>query len=197
MKKLFLACAIALGVASTTVAENYMNVYGGYAGTSLKAKGAKAETLNGFEVGYTYGLGLGEESPMAVEFGVNLGYVSKSDDGLKWKQFNVKVPVNFTYKFKLGETFAIAPYAGINFRFNPMHKITVTDYDDEEDEYYEVSTSKGLKKFQMGWQVGAKAYVKQFFVYGQFGTDFISPVDKKYWGKINDRNFSVGVGYQF
>lgn len=191
MKKLLLVCAIALGITTVASAENYMNVYGGYAGTSMTAKGADASTLNGFELGYTYGLGLGSESPMAIEFGANLGYVTCTEYDVTWKQFNIKVPVNFTYKFNLGETFAIAPYAGINFRFNPMHKITA----EEDGENY--SSSEGLKKFQMGWQVGAKAYVKKFFVYGQFGTDFIAPVDKDIYGKINDRNFSVGVGYTF
>ncbi len=190
MKKVILACAMMLGVVSAASAENYMAAYAGYAGTSMTAKGADPSTLNGFEVGYIYGLGLGEESPMAVEFGANLGYISCTEDDVTWKQFNVKVPVNFTYKVKLGETFAIAPYAGINFRFNPMHKMTIKD---DGEEY---STSEGFKKFQMGWQVGAKVYVKKFFVYGQFGTDFIKPV-KKELGKINDRNFSVGVGYSF
>lgn len=213
MKKIILACAVALGVVASASAENYMSVYGGYNNTTFSKmyfyagdNEKKLSAGNGFEVGYIYGLGLGEESPMAIEFGLGLGYQASTtkisgtyqgydcDWQLKVSQFNIKVPVNFTYKFDISESFAIAPYAGINFRFNPLfegeYKATILGESETEKD------KEGYKKFQMGWQAGAKFYYKKIYLYAQYGTDFM-PAFKVDGVKANTRNFGVGVGYKF
>ena len=98
-------------------------------------------STNGIGIDYRHGFSFCEH-PMFIETGASFNFNFGSKDWetaydketLKFKNFNLLVPVNFVYRFSLTEDFSIAPYAGINFKINMVtkEKSEYVDYDDPQ-----------------------------------------------------------------
>lgn len=194
--------------------------------------GEDAMSLNGVGLEYIHGFSVSKTLPMFVETGIKaqfgVGSVSDYDKGneadfiLKAQQFSFSVPVNFTYRFAVGNAISIAPYLGLNFKIHAMgrqkYSVKFDDEDDQEAfddmlewdddlaellEWRSVFDKKDMgdkdstwNRFQMGWQIGVGLNAKAFYLGLQYGTDFISAFKYKKYA-INSGNFTLKIGYNF
>lgn len=237
MKRL-LACGLALAATVgawadgyNRVSVSYDNVHFGF-NTEMKvlSEGIESASANGFGINYTHGFGLGEK-PMFIETGLSfVAAFGKTNDVVdvdyyyddfstwheKLQNMFLSVPVNYVYRFNVGEKFTIAPYAGINFKLNLIGKMK-EHYEDEdgveESEWINVYSSdeknmgdKDLtwNRFQMGWQVGVGFEYSKVYLGVQYGTDFIPAYSHKFseggislTPKVNTGALKVSVGYTF
>ena len=232
MKKiLFLGLLGIIGV--TAQAENYSTLSVSYDNTQLwygdnrgndgglgaiGVDGNKS-SLNGFGLQYNYGIGLGSK-PMNIEVGLkwNMGFKSASitenyygdfyENKFSTQFMRLSIPVSYIYHFHVNDMFAIAPYAGLDFRFNLLAKTKWKGYEDGELDYEESwswfdKAEMGddvSKRFQMGWHVGVRFEVKKCFLGVEYGTDFMPFWTSKWEGEkshINTGNLAVSVGYKF
>ena len=174
----------------------------------------------GFNVGYSRGINLVNSLPLFLELGGEVNYTSGTESGEYGRYdcdysislINVSVPVNVTYRVPVSESFAIAPFAGVNFKYNAMGLVKGKT-SRGESEWYSVFNEKNLKKylgtdegpnvFQIGLNVGVNLVVSNKFVFGyRFTPDLTdyfkyekSYYGEKYGGKIttNTHAFSVGL----
>ncbi len=73
-------------------------------------------------------------------------------------------------------------------------------WDDEDDYYDEEGSEKGgLKRFDAGLTLGAGVSVNKFYIGLSYDLSLANIAEKKEWPdmKIRNRNFSIGVGYNF
>lgn len=203
MKKFkLIAVAVALLAAGTAMAQTSYNRVGvSYDNTTLSAKGEDSRGLNGFGVSYIHGFGLTESMPLYLEVGgkLNMGFWSKDYEGEKSKlnMMTLSVPVNVTYKYAVNEDFAIAPYLGLNFKYNLTAKEKEGDGESvsmfDKDKMGDDGT---WNRFQMGWHVGVGFQYKPYYLGISWGTDFIN-VYKHEDYKISSSNLAVTLGYTF
>ena len=177
-------------------------------------------SLNGFGIEYTHGFSVSKTLPMFIEAGikVQMGFGSVDGDSkydaedmtMKQQQLSFSIPVNYTYRFNVGDQMNIAPYLGLNFKLHAMSRIKVemdSDYedyyDDDESEWFSVFDKDDMgdkdatwNRFQMGWQIGVGFSYKAFYIGLQYGTDFI-PAYKYKKTAINSGNFSAKIGINF
>lgn len=194
--------------------------------------GEDAMSLNGVGFEYTHGFNVSKTLPMFIEAGikaqVGVGSVSDYDKEdeceyiLKVQQLSFSVPVNYTYRFAIGDNISIAPYLGINFKIHAVgrQKNWINFDDEDEQEYFEdyldrnedeakyfewndIFSKKDMgskddtwNRFQMGWQIGIGLNVKAFYVGIQYGTDFIPAYKYKKYA-INTGNLALKIGYNF
>jgi len=234
MKKIILAAALFVAGIAAAQAENYNRVSVSYDWQhySMKHSSFVSTSLNGFGLNYNHGFGVAED--MFVEAGLNFdfgfGTANTSEKGNfmsytmqgkhKMTNINLRVPVNFVYRFGLTDDLTLAPYAGINFKLNLVTKYKVfvdTDIPDEDLQgmdmesdwvnVYKVGDGGfGHKdytwnRFQMGWQVGVGLSYQRYYVGLEYGTDFIPAYshkfDDKYDFKINTQALKLSLGYTF
>lgn len=168
-----------------------------------------AISLNGIGLEYTHGFSISQRLPMFIEAGIKAqfgaGSLDDDDDGtLKFQQFSFSVPVNYTYKFAIGDGMSIAPYLGVNFKVHAMARKKYEYDDDIEERDWNnifskddmVSKDNTWNRFQMGWQLGIGLNVKAFYIGLQYGTDFIAAYKYKK-AVVNTGNFAFKVGYNF
>lgn len=233
-----LMLAGALCVASSAMAQDYNRVAISYDNTRYSAGGDmktimgddKSYSTNGFGLNYIHGFSLSSSLPMFLEVGgnVNFNFYGKSerpegaenDYKYQFQNINLQIPVNYTWRFNVVEDFTIAPYAGINFKFNFMQRdrfyYDSKDTSDDDKKWTNLMSDKedggmGSKDetwnmFQMGWQVGVNFQYSNWVLGVQYGTDFI-PVrshtfkgeegEKDYKERINTGNLKLSVGYCF
>lgn len=171
------------------------------------------------EVGGNFNFGFGSEKGEKVEY-AGEWFQSKQ----KMTNINLRVPVNFVYRFNVSDDFKIAPYVGINFKLNLVTKYKDT-FDSslskdvleaagiEEGDWVNVySDSKEnmgdgdytWNRFQMGWQIGVGFEYQKYYLGVQYGTDFIPAYSHKFeWDggsskpKINSQALKISLGYTF
>ena len=188
--------------------------------------GEGAMSLNGVGFEYIHGFSISSSLPMFIESGIKAqfgaGSVSDYDKkeeyeiSLKLQQFSFSVPVNYTYKFAIGDQMSIAPFVGINFKVHAMGRVkSVLTFDDDDlQDYYEDSdyydedwrdifSKKDMgdkddvwNRFQMGWQIGAGLNISALYIGLQYGTD-LTPAWKYKKEAINTGNFAFKIGYNF
>lgn len=241
IKALMLAGAVC--VAGSAMAQDYNRVAISYDNTRYSAGGdekyiglgvkddQKSIATNGFGLNYIHGFSLSSSLPMFLEVGGNINFnffgdSEKDEDGEEYKaQFqniNLQIPVNYTWRFNVVEDFTIAPYVGINFKFNFMQRerdwYEDEDTTDDDKKWTNLMSDKedggmGDKNrtwnmFQMGWQVGVNFQYTNWVLGVQYGTDFIpayshkfsadeSPTGKEYTRRYNTGNLKLSVGYCF
>lgn len=140
---------------------------------------------------------------------------------LEYSAISAEIPVNIGYKFQINDEFAIMPFVGVSARYNITGKAEVKandggGYDDDGDYYggyyakagydygydddygygYEEYENEGAeedaKKFQFGWQIGARAMYNQFSVGVSYGADFNEIADD-----CKAKSLIISVGYNF
>lgn len=246
MKVKALLVAAAALVATSAFADGYNRAGVSYNNTHFgynKEAGGKDDSFstNGFGLEYIHGFNLTESTPIFLEVGANVNFdfgsktwegeterISGTDYWFRDKEtnkkqyINLQVPVNFGYRFNVGENFKISPYVGLNFKFNlvgkyklkgetesniPMNVWEAAGYDAEdlewEGKWQSVFSKDDMggsdwtwNRFQMGWHVGVGFQYKPFYLGLQYGTDFI-PAFKYEKAKINTGNLKVSLGYCF
>lgn len=188
-------------------------------------------STNGFGLNYIHGFSLSQNHPMFLEVGgnVNFNFYSKTegipgynyDFKSQFQNINLQIPVNFAWRFDVVEDFTIAPYVGLNFKFNFVSKSRAYvdgAWDDKEEEdadkkwlnhFSSDKDNMGDKdltwnRFQMGWHIGVNFQYTQWNLGVQYGTDFIPAYSHKFeedgWSTkpaINTGNLKLSVGYTF
>lgn len=186
-------------------------------------------SLNGAGINYIHGFSLSQSTPIFIETGINANFgVGSTDtkalltDGydyysteieLKAQNVNLQVPVNFVYRIAASDDVTIAPYAGLNFKFNIVTKLKAklsANGKSVESDWFSLFSEDDMEKafgddgtgnrFQMGWHIGVGVQYKPLYLGVSYGTDFIAAYSQKFYGKsakINTRNLTVNVGYTF
>ncbi|MCM1066020.1 MAG: PorT family protein [Muribaculaceae bacterium] len=239
IKAIVAACALA--VAGTAMAEgynmasiSYNNNHFGFNKDAQDEFDSKGKSLNGFGLNYIHGFGITESLPMYIEAGasINFGFHSKKfgkeyseyDDA--WYQekeamqnFNLTIPVNFTYHFKVWEEkLTIAPYTGFNFKINMATRFKDScdsnDPDYKEDGKWYSAFDKGedamdgkdytWNVFQMGWQIGCNVKYDRYFLGLEYCWDMIpayrhdfSDEFENWTPAVNTGMFKLAVGFVF
>lgn len=188
--------------------------------------------LNGFGLNYTHGFGVAENMFVETGLNFNMGFGKDdigdklTEDGFyfqdqrKMNNINLRIPINFVYRFNVADKFSISPYAGINFKFNLVSKVKYTfDTNIPEDILLEEGIEEGewinlfsdskenmedkdytWNRFQMGWQAGVNFEYSKYVLGVQYGTDFIPAYSHKFDDgkmKVNSSALSISVGYTF
>lgn len=233
-------CAASFAQNSNEVSKGWNSVYVQYNnigtsysgilyGDNLERKNQLSDKLNGFSVGYNRAINITPSAPLYLEVGAALQYAFYSDDCTitdgsarykteyvdKYKytgnMLSVKVPVSVLYHIAIpNSSFAIEPFAGVDFRYNIMGKSKYTNtwsenyYDGTRTGGEEVEISNIFDKnkcnghqanrFQAGWHVGANFVYKSAFVGVSYGEDFSKFQDEV---DLKFKTLSVTLGYRF
>lgn len=241
MKKVLLGVFLLGACASAAFAEGYNRVGLSYDNTRYSFNKDYDDDLdgvstNGFGIDYIHGFSLSSSTPIFLEAGLNLNFgFGGTDVGekvtyqnywmqgkVKYQNINLQIPVNFVYKFDLGNDMSLAPYVGLNFKFNLVskkksyadHNIpdSMLDDDDKKDfegEWVNLFSSDDdnmgdkdytWNRFQMGWHVGVGFQYTKFYFGIQYGTDFIpaySHTDGNWKPKVSTADLKVSLAYCF
>lgn len=186
-------------------------------------------TACGFGLSYVHGFSLSKKLPMFLEVGGNISYcdntelqiveVPYNDEYVLKTQFgnlNVRIPVNFAWKFQLNQKHSLTPYTGINFKFNCLTQFREgiatdgrtawTDWISvlKKNESKDVHEEDVWNIFQMGWQIGLNWGIKRVNLGLEWGYDFLPAYYKtirigsfKETFKVNTCSFKFSVGYTF
>ena len=191
-------------------AETWSGIRLSYNPISINPDEGDGLDMTGFSLGYVKSFGVSSSLPLFVETGLNLTYATWSEEGEinyegydirvedKVTSFSAYIPVNFGYKYTVNETVSLFPYVGLTLRggISAKEKVTV-EYDGEsESEEYNLydkdEVENTLKRFQIGWQIGVGAHIKQFYVGASYGSDF-SELAKKVKASVP----AITIGYNF
>lgn len=154
-------------------------------------------TLNGVNLQYIHGFRIAKV-PLFIEVGIDVSYNAKdyTDEYLhsnydwstdqyydyyletykeKLNSLSVRIPVNVSYKFNIGDKFSVQPYTGFNFKINPLfdryYAYKYIEWDEDGYSYYQEDAEN--KMFQWGWQVGLGFNISKLYVGFQYGLDFL------------------------
>ena len=163
---------------------------------------AKDQSFTGLSLSYTHGFAVSKSAPIFIETGLGVQYSFykedfEDDESEKLNMFSLKVPVSFGYQFDLADgKIALAPYAGIDLRYNLSGKLK---YESDDWSYkadlFDKDEMDGdeWKRFQIGWHIGAKCTFSQKYTLGiAYGADF-SEIAKK--TKTNAFRISAGIRF--
>ena len=163
---------------------------------------AKDQSFTGLSLSYTHGFAVSKSAPIFIETGLGVQYSFykedfEDDESEKLNMFSLKVPVSFGYQFDLADgKIALAPYAGIDLRYNLSGK---RKYEGDDWSYkadlFDKDEMDGdeWKRFQIGWHIGAKCTFSQKYTVGiAYGADF-SEIAKK--AKTNAFRISAGIRF--
>lgn len=134
--------------------------------------------LSGLSIGYSRAIPLSESMPLFVEPGIALEGLGCDEETvssdtqiskIETRMANLKVPVNLGYQFALSQNgnLTVAPYVGLTFRYTASFKIKDKTSNEEVD-VFDVD-EMDAKRFQVGFQVGAKFAYKHFIFSGYYG----------------------------
>lgn len=239
MKKTLLTITLCLG-ALLANADNYSTAslsydnmhlqygsnFGEDEGLFMMGQEGNGMSLNGFGLQYSYGFGLGK-LPMNLEVGLKWNMIfnqtSEKDYDYDYdtkyifeEKFNTRfmrlsIPISYIYHFNLKNNIVVAPYAGVDLRFNLLGSTTYKYI--ESDKYGKVTEEEKwnyfskedmgdatFNRFQFGWHLGVRLEYTKIFLGLEYGTDFnplFSYKDDIYKEHINTGNFSLNIGYKF
>lgn len=170
--------------------------------------GADDESMTAFSLGYSKAFPVSPGTPLFIEVGLAGQYTFKSDfldtDDVDFSMISARVPVTLAYKFDLNNSsVSIIPFAGAYARYNIVGKVKYSggtkdkDWDlfDKKDmeELGLTFDEKAFNRFQIGWQIGAKAKIGDSFLVGlSYGSDF-SEISKK----VKVSTTAITLGYTF
>lgn len=207
---------------SEKTVKPYSRLGAGYDIWNLSPKGGDGTSYDGFYVDWVImGMPLSNTMPLYMEFGIrfNAEYYSNKNDYAKSNAsfYTVGIPLNFTYRLPLGNSgLKLSPFVGLNFKVHASGTNKVTTKETKQSTIgqgtrFETTSTKevdktteynmfskddmgdgALKRFQMGWQIGANLDIKAFTISFSYGTDFVKIAEK-----TNTSNLTVGVGFNF
>ena len=176
------------------------------------ASGVDNQSFTGLSIGYSQTFPIVPDTGFCIEAGLGLQYSfynekeSASISGYKAKaeedfnMWSVKIPVNFLYQFKMGNSgFSLLPFAGLTLRYNFSAKIkdkaTVDGISESvTTDLFKESDMGGSdytwNRFQIGWQAGLKAIISKTVMIGaSYGTDFMEIAKKT---KLHTATITIG-----
>lgn len=208
--------------------DNYSRINFGYTHVSFKGNGEdlKEIGMDGFHLGYTYGLNLTQKLPLFLEMGINtqfgfgkqpfykVEYNENSFDifdvaPMEEEDFSLislNIPINVTYRFSfLNGDLGVSPIMGFNFRINLHGSMDYPATSDEaagtincfdEDDMGD----SAWKRFQMGFNVGVNFDYKHWNLGVIYTADFMPLVDYSLLGQDIETKMGttfLTLGYKF
>ena len=175
--------------------------------------GADNQSVTGISLGYSQAFNIVPNTGIFLEAGLGLQYSfykedeSVSYEGIKgtaeekFNMWSAKIPVNFMYKFAVGNNgFSLIPYAGLTLRYNFSAKIKeeVTIAGESASATTDLFKNSDMggsdytwNRFQLGGQVGLKAIISKAFMIGaSYGYDFTEIAKKT---KLQTTTITLGV----
>ncbi|MCM1070566.1 MAG: outer membrane beta-barrel protein [[Clostridium] fimetarium] len=216
IKALILGAAMAVA-AFPAMADGYNRVTVSYENESYSSSDkdfTDGFSANGFGIEYTRGFGVAS-FPLYIEAGLKatFGFHNDSEKAYgmkledKFTAISLNIPVNVAYRIDLGaNNMSVTPYTGLNFRvrLTAQDKVTISDEDDSQSNtiswFDKDEFDPTAKRFQMGWNIGAR------FNYGPFGIGlgytldfmrFYNVDEEGYKAHISTGTFHVGLSYTF
>lgn len=212
MKKIFIMAACLVAMATTASAqfmgggsassssssdgEGYTSIRLHYNNFEIEPKNGSYDAIPSFGISLVKGWAISQDMPLFLEAGVGASYTTgelyKDEDlGLKWEYsaISAEIPVNIGYKFQINDEFAIMPFVGVSARYNITCKAEGKPYGENA---YDKKAEDDVKKFQFGWQIGARAMYNQFSVGVSYGAD-LNEIAKDSKAK----SLIISVGYNF
>lgn len=177
--------------------KNYDRIYMGYAPTSIGDFNRFGESfvMHGVGLGWKKGINVtGRKLPLYLETGIATNFAFGEGD----KLFNFNIPVNITYRFKLGNTkIYIAPYWGLNFKINYLW----WDGGNDDHSWFDYN-NVDANRFQLGTEFGANFDIYNFHLGVGWMTDFmklaeVNYTNSYYINKFGTSGVRVNVGVTF
>lgn len=215
MKKIFIMAACLVAMATTASAqfmgggsassssssdgEGYTSIRLHYNNFEIEPKNGSYDAVPSFGISLVKGWAISQDMPLFLETGVGASYTTgelfkDKDLGLKWEYsaISAEIPVNIGYKFQINDEFAIMPFVGVSARYNITGKAEGKPYDEGGYNNENAKAEDDVKKFQFGWQIGARAMYNQFSVGVSYGADFNEIADDS-----KAKSLIISVGYNF
>ena len=164
------------------------------------------QSFGGLALTMTGVLRISTTQPLYLEAG--LGFqrsyysvdIDYADDGWNFslkeemRLMSLKMPVSLAYVYSVSNSrMVIVPYAGLRFRYNVWGQLLLNNIDRN---LFDIDDMEGdedslAKRFQVGWQAGAKVrFGGRFFVGAAYGTDFN---EISHDVKVHEAQFSLGI----
>lgn len=177
---------------------------------------ARIKILNGVNFQYAHGFKIAKV-PLFLELGTSFHYntgqyityekmvnnfvMQKYRD--KLENVSLRIPINVSYRFNVGDRLSLQPYTGVNFKlnvFSRLHKYRFfQDYGKDNPQNY-AEKINDENKFQIGWQIGMGLNISKVWVGLNYGLDF-RPIAKV---RTNSGSFNwhssqvaASLGYTF
>lgn len=177
--------------------------------------------FNGFSLEYTRGFAITNNIPLFVEAGLGFQFLNWNDKEELEGDYSFKgvinatslyIPANVGYKFTITDNISVMPYLGLNLRFNLTSKYKLGICEDGKwmDDVEELGMEENpvvlnmfseddlgdytMKRFLVGWQIGAKAQFSNYTVGVSYGTtlgDVFNKLDSRFGIT------TISVGYTF
>ena len=174
--------------------KNYDRIYLSYAPTRVAEyyRYLDALMMHGVGMGWKKGINVtGKRLPLYLETGIAANFAFGNGD----KLFNFVIPVDVSYRFKIGNTkLYIAPYWGLNFKINYY-------WDDGRKSWFDYNSVDG-NRFQLGTELGCNFDIWNFHFGVGWSYDFmkLAQVDYSNTSYLHDFKTSgvrVNVGVVF
>ncbi len=201
-----LALAIALMTSLTLSAQKPAS----WSGVRFSYDNIKLDetTLNGASATYVKAWQLSQKVPVYFEAGLNVDWGIKSSNiletiiGIKGNEdatmnlVNLSIPLNVGYYLPLiGDTFAVAPYAGLDGKVYVYGNLNGLSQDFNIFDKDKLGETFAASRWQAGWHVGVNLHISRKYVVGaSYGADF-TKFQKNADTKI--KKFQVNLGYNF
>ncbi|WP_346696755.1 OmpA family protein [Barnesiella viscericola] len=155
--------------------RHIFGLHAGYCSSWITSYGMKSSIQSGYEVGFTYRLGLSRQYPVYFRTGLNFiskGYEVNGFDDTRTVINYLQLPVGIDYTIALGKHLALIPSAGLYYAFGVWGKRQVGD-----EKVCLFGSDGGFSRHDMGFQCGLDVAFYRFFVGAEYQHGLID-IDK-------------------
>lgn len=188
---------IALAAAATAFAQfpSGLSVGAGYVSSDWKTKAGSrthTETLGGGYVNADYNIAIADFG-LGVAPGIYFDLYSKKEDGVKFSEANIGIPVMFNYAIPVADILKITPFAGPTLQFGLSSK---TKHGDDSINHYDEDYSR-LQLFVGGGVAFDIADIVRVSIGYDLGLLNRNTGDNKDDFKVKNNGLHLGVAYLF
>ena len=197
------ALSVAPAISASDASQPYNRVTAMYSNRSYGDL-----STNGFEIGYVHGFSLTDKLPLFFQTGVKMDMGFKGYSGsdmwdndfvkadLNLTTMSFSVPLDLAYNIAIGGVsgVSISPYIGLNAKLNALADVKAkATVGSQSASQTESLFDNGMRRFQLGWHIGAGLNIDCLYIGLQYGTDSIAVAEDG----NHTPTVSVGVGYNF
>ncbi len=206
------------GVRASLNLSNVNNKYDGEVGSGESKSDYEYDFKNrvGFKIGVIYDWGISESFYIqpGLYFTTRGAKIKESEEDYKyeekWKLNYLQLPILASYRIALSDNVKwhinAGPYVAVGVGGKVKWEVT-DDGDTDKGDYKAFGTADedsdqekgGLKRFDAGLSFGTGVSINKFYVGLTYDLGLVNAADKDAWKdyKMRNRNFSIGVGYNF
>lgn len=206
------------GVRASLNLSNVNNKYDGEVGSGESKSDYENDFKNrvGFKIGVIYDWGISESFYIqpGLYFTTRGAKIKESEEDYKyeekWKLNYLQLPILASYRIALSDNVKwhinAGPYVAVGVGGKVKWEVT-DDGDTDKGDYKAFGTADedsdqekgGLKRFDAGLSFGTGVSINKFYVGLTYDLGLVNAADKDAWKdyKMRNRNFSIGIGYNF